>query len=139
MTRKDHEHQLMVHLAGLAAEKLVFGDMSDGGGGGPHSDLASATRIATELEASYGLGNSLVHLALSGSRRVPDVLLSDAGLRGRVDKTLDKAFEDASALLKEKETALHALADALIEGHKLAEADVLEIISAAGCQLQRVS
>ncbi|MEP1930326.1 MAG: hypothetical protein ABJN75_02380, partial [Hoeflea sp.] len=117
----------------------IFGDMSDGGGGGSHSDLASATRIATELEASYGLGNSLVHLALSGSRRVPDVLLSDAGLRGRVDKILGKAFEDASSLLQENETALHALADALIEGHKLDEADVLEIISAAGCQLQRVS
>ncbi|MEP1932586.1 MAG: hypothetical protein ABJJ37_15035 [Roseibium sp.] len=54
-------------------------------------------------------------------------------------KTLDKAFEDASALLQEKETALDALVDALIESHKLDEAGVLEIISAAGCLLQRVS
>ncbi|QDG77706.1 AAA family ATPase [Labrenzia sp. PHM005] len=137
MTRKDHECKLMVHLAGLAAEKLVFGDMSDGGGGGPHSDLASATRIATELEASYGLGSSLVLLTQSGSRHVPDMLLSDTGLRSRVDKILGKAFEDASALLQENKTALHALADALVVGQKLDEADVLEIISAAGCQLQR--
>jgi ATP-dependent Zn protease len=42
-------------LAGRAAETLIFGDTSIGSGGTSASDLARATKLATDAEASLGL------------------------------------------------------------------------------------
>ncbi|WP_420334932.1 AAA family ATPase [Roseibium sp.] len=130
-TRRDYETQLMVYLAGLAAEELVFGEIADGGGGSMGSDLAFATRIATEIEASLGLGDSLVHLIPNGSRQVQELLLADHSLRRRVEATLDKAYEDARAILEENKQAHRALVDVLMQRHKLEGWEVVEIISAA--------
>ena len=128
----------MVHLAGLAAEELVLGDIADGGGGSTGTDLANATQIATEMEASLGLGDSLVHLFPSGSRQVRELLLADRVLRQRVEATLDKAYEDARAILEENKPAHQALVDALMQRHKLEGREVLEIISGANEEVQRV-
>lgn len=130
-TRCDYETQLMVYLAGLAAEELVFGEIADGGGGSMGSDLESATRIATEMEASLGLGDSLVHLIPNGSRQVQELLLADHILRRRVEATLNKAYENAHAIIQENEPAHRALVDVLMQRHKLEGSEVLEIISAA--------
>lgn len=130
-TRKDHEAQLMVHLAGLAAEELIFGAFSDGGGGAPQSDLAFATQLATEMEASVGLGDSLVQLLNCGSSRVPDLLLRDRRLRRRVEETLEKAFEGARDILIENDAAHRALVEVLLERHELEGREVLQIISGA--------
>ncbi|MEP3431186.1 MAG: AAA family ATPase [Roseibium sp.] len=137
-TRQDYEAQLMIHLAGLAAEELVFGEIADGGGGGESSDLASATQIATEMEASLGFGDSLVHLIPNGSKQIPELLLTDRTLRRRVEATLDKAYEDARAILEEKKPAHVALVDALLQRHKLEGKEVLEIISGADRMFQTV-
>lgn len=137
-TRQDYEAQLMIHLAGLAAEELVFGEIADGGGGGENSDLASATQVATEMEASLGFGDSLVHLIPNGSRQVRELLLADRVLRQRVEATLDKAYEDARAILEEHEPAHEALVDALTQRHKLEGREVLEIISGPGVEDRRV-
>lgn len=131
-TRRDYEARLMVHLAGLAAEDLVFGEIADGGGGSMASDLASATRIATEMEASLGLGDSLVHLIPNGSRQVQDLLLADQSLRRRVEVTLDKVYENARAIIQDNEPAHRALVDVLMQRHKLEGWEVLEIISRSG-------
>ncbi|CTQ72758.1 AAA family ATPase [Roseibium alexandrii] len=136
-TRRDYEAQLMVHLAGLAAEELVFGEIADGGGGGSGSDLAFATQIATEMEASLGFGDSLVHMVPSGSKQVREVLLTDHTLRRRVEASLDKAYEDARAVLEENEPAHQALVDALMQRHKLEGREVLEIISGANASVWR--
>lgn len=48
--------QIVVRLAGRAAEDIVFGDPVAGSGGPPESDLAVATDIAMQLEASLGFG-----------------------------------------------------------------------------------
>lgn len=137
-TRKDYEAQLMVHLAGLAAEELVLGEIADGGGGSTGTDLANATQIATEMEASLGLGDSLVHLFPSGSRQVRELLLADRVLRQTVEATLDRAYEDARAILEEHKPAHEALVDALMQQHKLEGREVLEIISGAGWDLEKV-
>ncbi|MBS8259352.1 AAA family ATPase [Roseibium polysiphoniae] len=136
-TRRDYEAQLMVHLAGLAAEELVFGEIADGGGGTVGSDLASATQIATEMEASLGFGDSLVHLVPSGSKQVREVLLSDHTLRRRVEASLDKAYEDARAILEENKPAHQALVDALMQRYKLEGREVLEIISGTDSSVRR--
>lgn len=136
-TRRDYEAQLTVHLAGLAAEELVFGEIADGGGGSMGSDLASATQIATEMEASLGFGDSLVHLVPNGSKQVREVLLTDHALRRRVEATLDKAYEDARQILEENEPAHQALVDALMQRNELEGRAVLEIISGADASVRR--
>ncbi|MBG6143391.1 ATP-dependent Zn protease [Labrenzia sp. EL_142] len=137
-TRKDYEAQLMVHLAGLAAEELVLGEIADGGGGSTGTDLANATQIATEMEASLGLGDSLVHLFPSGSRQIRELLLADRVLRQLIEATLDKAYEDARTILEENKPAHEALVDALMQRHKLEGREVLEIISGANEGVRRV-
>ncbi|MEP2757736.1 MAG: AAA family ATPase [Hyphomicrobiales bacterium] len=137
-TRQDYEAQLMIHLAGLAAEELVFGEIADGGGGGEGSDLASATRTATEMETSLGFGDSLVHLFPSGSGQVRELLLADRVLRQRVEATLDRAYEDSRAILEKHRPAHEALVDALMQRHKLEGREVLEIISATNEKFPRL-
>jgi len=95
------------------------------------SDLASASHIATEMEANLGFGDSLVHLVPSGSKQISNVLLSDRPLCRRVEATLDKALEKARAMLEENEPANQALVHALMPRHELEGRDVLEIISGA--------
>ena len=89
------------------------------------------------MEASLGLGDSLVHLFPSGSRQVQELLLADRVLRQCVEATLDKAYEDARAILKEHEPAHEALVDALMQRHTLEGRVVVEIISGPRVKVQR--
>ncbi|WP_430253105.1 hypothetical protein [Neorhizobium sp. DAR64872/K0K18] len=53
---RDH---FLVMLAGIAAEEVCLGSISDGAGAGKNSDLANATRIATAMQTQMGMGNRL--------------------------------------------------------------------------------
>jgi cell division protease FtsH len=128
-SRKDHENRLAVWLAGLAAEEIVFGSYSDGGGGVEGSDLDMATQLAVEIEASFGLGEGLVQLVYQNSKNHARVLVADRDLRRKVDGILKQAFEAARKIVTEQKTAHEALVKALLERHKLAGSEVLEIIS----------
>jgi len=127
----------LVHLAGLPVKELVLDESADGGGGCLSSDLASATRIATEMEASHGLGDSLVHPVPNGSRQVQERLLADRSLRRCVEAALDKAYENLREILEENEPAHQALVDALMHRHKLDGKEVLEFVSGPGDESQR--
>jgi ATP-dependent Zn protease len=114
---------LAVTLAGRAAECLVYGAPSAGSGGDPESDLAIATRNAAALEASFGLGRSLVWLG------TPDSALArlriDGDLRARVERRLVEAEARASKILQANQPLLAAIAEdlydaGLLSGEKLA-------------------
>lgn len=51
----DMQNRMVQLLAGRAAERLVLGDVSAGAGGGPASDLARATAIASGIQMRFGL------------------------------------------------------------------------------------
>jgi|GEM_PF-669927 len=103
--------QLALDLGGRAAERLVFGHPSAGSGGEIESDLGKATRTASALEVSYGLGDSLLWLA------TPDVaqarLALDPGLRARVEVRLQEAEARALRILRANHAVLHDMARAL--------------------------
>ena len=61
-TAADYEQELTVLFGGRAAELVVLGDTSGGVGIGLDSDLARATRLATLMRTSFGLGDSLVYV-----------------------------------------------------------------------------
>ncbi|KQQ36500.1 ATP-dependent Zn protease [Rhizobium sp. Leaf306] len=54
--------QICVLLAGIAAEKLIFGSHSDGA----EADLAEATRLALEMETQNGMGTKLLRMGKRG-------------------------------------------------------------------------
>lgn len=91
------EAHLAINLAGRAAEQLIFGRITTGAGGAPESDLAKATRLATALESSWGLGESLIWLGPvdGGESR----LRNDPGLRARVETHLRNAEARATRIL----------------------------------------
>lgn len=91
------EAHLAINLAGRAAEQLIFGRITTGAGGAPESDLAKATRLATALEISWGLGESLIWLGPvdGGESRLRD----DPNLRARVETHLRNAEARATRIL----------------------------------------
>ena len=117
------EAQVSISMAGRAAERLLLGQVSAGSGGDPGSDLATATRLATALEASFGLGSTLVWQGpIEG---IEARLRDDTGLRARVETHLRNAETRASRILTAHRALLDEMAAALdaagvLAGPKLA-------------------
>ena len=103
--------QLALDLGGRAAERFVFGTPSAGSGGEFESDLAKATRTATALEISYGLGDSLLWLATPEAAQAR--LALDPGLRARVEVRLQQAEARALRILRANHVVLDDMARAL--------------------------
>ena len=72
-------------LAELAAEPVVLGEYADDGGGSIDSDLYQATLVATEVEASLGLGQTLTCMTSTDPDQLIERLKNDpahvSGLR----------------------------------------------------------
>lgn len=109
--RRSIEGHLAVHLAGRAAERLVFGDPSAGAGGDPDSDLAKATRLAAAMEASWGLADRLVWHGPAD--RVSTRLEEDAEFRSRIEERLRQAEVRALRILEANKGVLNDIAAAL--------------------------
>lgn len=108
-TRNAFEAQICTLLGGLAAEKVVFGETTDGSGGGSHSDLAEATRIAIRMEASFGLGNGLAFLATMDLCD-ETLLRQNPSLEERVNEILQTQFDRAVGIIEKKAKAVSSIA-----------------------------
>ena len=90
----DFDRQITIHLAGRAAERLVFGTVSAGAGGSAASDLAQAAKLALSMDYELGLG---IHgNAWLGT---PDFARLTAEERKRLQDQLDHAEDLARTLL----------------------------------------
>jgi hypothetical protein len=119
--------QLALDLAGRAAERLVFGHPSAGSGGELESDLAKATRTATALEISYGLGDTLLWLAAPDAAQAR--LGLDPGLRIRVEARLQQAEARALRILRANHAVLHDMARALCTAGLLTGLELGELLA----------
>jgi ATP-dependent Zn protease len=109
--RADIEAGLVVNLAGRTAELLLLGQPSGGAGGPAGSDLASATAAAAALEASWGLGQSLLWLGTPEDAALR--LRHDPALQARVESHLRRAETRALAVLTANRGLLTEMAQAL--------------------------
>lgn len=116
-------------LAGRAAEKLVFGDTVMGSGGNEVSDLARATKLATDAEAACGFGKTQPLLYRSVQDQ-PSLLSLDRQLAGQVHARLQAAEHRAMALLSNNRGALLALATRLAQAKVLDGPEVRTLLSA---------
>lgn len=138
--RSQFEGLVVSLLGGRAAEQLILGEASQGAGGSETSDLAKASAIVASMDASLGLGDSLLH------RSAPEDavgLLRDPEFRRRADKTIRDLYQRTIDILHEHRPALNALTEALLATRFLTGAEVEAIITdvestreKSGCESQ---
>lgn len=102
---------MTVHLAGRAAETLVFGAPSTGSA----ADLAEATAISGHLHCSWGLGSRVMVLPVMS---MPDDVLA------AVEQDLRQASDAAICILRERPATLDALARTLMSRRILDHAQI---------------
>ncbi|HVE63536.1 MAG TPA: ATP-dependent zinc metalloprotease FtsH, partial [Mycobacteriales bacterium] len=124
--------QLVTLLGGIAAENLVFGEMSTGG----EQDLEQATDLARDMVARYGMSPILGPVRLLGKASEAflgnDIPLADvspetrATLDSEIRRFIAEAQDEAMDLLARHRATLDGLAERLeheetLEGEELQE------------------
>ncbi|MDX8521490.1 AAA family ATPase [Mesorhizobium dulcispinae] len=121
--------RIAVGLGGIAAEEVVFGERSAGGGGGRGSDLHTATLSALAFEASYGLGEGLAYLAPDDEEELFSALRLDRLLHARVDRMLLEQFQRAKRIIERERLEVDRVAEALLIKGTLDASEVVELIA----------
>lgn len=119
MTRSQAHAQLVVAMAGRAAEEVILkGDFTQGAQG----DLSSATSLASEMISRYGMGEKLVFLR-EGQYGSEDIHL----LNSEISNMLERALLEARKLLEDERELLAAVALRLLEVETLSIDELREI------------
>ncbi len=127
--------RITVMLGGRAAEDAFIGDITSGA----ESDLREATRLARKMVLDWGMSLRLHNLSLGDERQ--DVFLGADISRRReysertaqqvdeeIKSILDKAYEKAAAILKDKSAALKRIAEALVEKEELGSKEIMDLV-----------
>lgn len=138
VSKAQLEAQMDVAMGGRVAEEMIFGPSAVTTGA--ESDLGKATRIATAIVKSYGMGKSLGPKVVSSSR-------NDGGGNGmgsgsgdlspavqeavdaEIREILDASYDRAKSLLEARKTELERLAKALCEHETLTGEDVKAVVA----------
>ncbi len=123
------EGQVRKALGGRAAEALMYGDRRITSGAG--SDLQQATRIAKEMVYRLGMG-SATGLVTFDPDSGPVSGELHARMDGDVRTIISEGYDEVLALLRDRQVALVALADALLEYETLTGEEAAEVLRSAG-------
>jgi ATP-dependent Zn protease len=103
-------------LAGRAAEQVLLGNVSNGSGLGPQSDLALATDLAVRMETEWGLGDG----GLIWQPNTPlNLRHGQQWLREKLNHTLNTAYAEARTIIATHRELVLDLADALLNEREL--------------------
>jgi AAA+ superfamily predicted ATPase len=117
----DHTDLLAELMAGRAAERLIFGEVTSGAGGPDDSDLALATRVALAIETRFGLGaEGPLWLGESSD------WLHDKATRQRLRARIEAAEAQALAILANHRNLLEDMAQTLASHRELSGKDAAE-------------
>ena len=139
MTREELENKMAVALGGRSAEWIVFGHLSTGAA----DDLRRVTDIARSMVTRYGMSEKLGNVAYD---RDPRTFLTGPDLpppprdRDYAEKTaatvdeevranVEKAFQRALDLLRERRAVLDRTARRLLETETLEEAELAQLVN----------
>ena len=138
LTQSELESRIQVLLGGIAAEELVFGDISTGS----QNDLERATEIARSMVMDYGMSR-LGRATYRESGRLaflaapPDYprerFHSDQTARQideEIKRILDDSLDKVRYILETRKAALEALAGALIEKEVIDSEELRQTIEA---------
>lgn len=129
---------LAVLMGGRAAEELVLDDMTTGAG----NDIERATDMARKMVCEWGMSETVGPLMFGKKEEQIFLGREFAQHRDYSEKTAEAidneirrlvidAYESAKGILVEHESALHALAESLLEKETLDATDVDKIIKDA--------
>ncbi|CUW40850.1 putative ATPase domain (N-terminal fragment) [Magnetospirillum sp. XM-1] len=116
-TSADIDQLLITTLAGRAAEELVLGQVSSGSGGGPNSDLARATMLATTAITALGLGGQSVPIwsGLPTPESLDLLLIRRPDISLHVEDRIKRAYAAAMDLLTANRTTLELIVERLLD------------------------
>ncbi|MDQ4143561.1 MAG: AAA family ATPase [Actinomycetota bacterium] len=130
-TQSELEGTLKIALAGMAAEKIFFGES----GTGPASDLTAATELAAQMVGSFGMGSSLIsYEAASNGQAGPNIvakILTNEDAKREVEELMRRHQDQVAYLLERNRDLVEALRDALLEQEELLGDDIAAVIEAA--------
>jgi cell division protease FtsH len=138
MSQEELRQQLVVFLAGRAAEKLVFDEISVGA----ENDLERATSIARRMVTQWGMSEKLGPVSYKLSDQDPFLgkelhqqrHFSEHTMEiidEEVSKILHEAAATAQKLLSDGRDDLEALTRALLDREEIEESDIAELIGPA--------
>jgi len=130
LLKSDVEAELTVLLAGLAAENIVFGEISTGSKG----DLEKATDLARKMVATWGMTHEVGRVtvqkegAMYLGRDAAQMLSVSQTVLEAVDKEVRDFIEDAEhraeTILRRNRDVVNEIVQALIEREALSQAEV---------------
>ena len=118
---RQYETDIMVSLGSRAVEELILGTKLQGAS----SDLQQATSAALTYVARLGMGSTLMVAPANAVGGYPEAVLI------MVDNMLQQLFAETKRLMSEKEFAVHAVANSLMEREELIGAELDEIFKYA--------
>lgn len=125
LTRDSLRAFLCAVLSGRAAEEVVLGDISSGGGTGTSSDLAHATKLALEAECGLGFGPTLTWVP----PETPYSLIPEP-MRQRIEASLQAAQTEARAAMNRHRPSIERIAVVLSEQRELDTAQIADLLAA---------
>ena len=124
----DIEKDVVVVLAGRAAEKVFLGNASVGAGGEGNSDLAVATGTLASMYMSYGYMTDCPIWRCEPNHAI-SMLAVDQALREKVNQHLVRLSNEAEALVTQKETLVRAFAEELTRQRRLSKREINMIVA----------
>ena len=112
-SRDSYLAEICVLLAGAAAEEEILGHRGTGSGGAAGSDLHRATALATAMEASYGLGDTLLPCFDPFSDTAVAVLARDPAMAAAVERFLSAAYAESQRIVNHCRNAIGEAANFL--------------------------
>ncbi|WP_312412397.1 AAA family ATPase [Shinella sp.] len=126
--RQSYLDEIAMVLAGMAAEKVIIGDILDGSGGVEGSDLQRASDMGTLMLANLGL-DSLNYCNISSPKELDELRRTDPILRQRVEDLLAIELRRAVGIVERRRVEVERLARAVDERGLLTGSDVREVIT----------
>ena len=132
MTREEAENKIATLTGGRAAEETVFGTITTGAS----NDIEQATRIARAMVVRYGMSDEFGMVALECQNNpylaTDGAMTCSSDTAARVDAEViaivERAHKRARQILKENESALHQLAEHLLERETITGEEFMEML-----------
>jgi cell division protease FtsH len=123
-TKEELVDLMKVYLGGRAAEKIVFGRVTNGAA----NDLEKVTNLARAMVFEYGMGENVT----SRTMRADNYALSEETKRLRDNEQAaltDHAFDEAVRLLSQNRPALDRVAQAVLEKETLVRDEIEALLA----------
>lgn len=124
------DNKIAVLLAGVAAERLVFGEHTIGSGGHLQSDLVRATELATMMEVKWGFGSAFSSQVAELAGELTRLRDMRPRLARDVETRLKTQYARAEKLLGDRICVLRKVSDALVRRRSMSGDEVRRIVFA---------